>query len=89
MFNIEYIVFLLIQDSEYYNSMIWIKENDPAELELHFCVEQDQFGEASLLVFFNILLWHLYYKCFFLFPFHWVKIKITENDLQIGIQTYY
>ncbi|XP_041367636.1 E3 ubiquitin-protein ligase NEDD4-like isoform X2 [Gigantopelta aegis] len=34
-------------DSEYYNSMIWIKENDPADLVLNFCVEQDQFGEIT------------------------------------------
>ncbi|XP_050400244.1 E3 ubiquitin-protein ligase NEDD4 isoform X2 [Patella vulgata] len=34
-------------DSEYYNSLIWIKENDPADLELNFSVEEDQFGEIQ------------------------------------------
>lgn len=34
-------------DSEYYNSMIWIKENDPADLELHFSVEEDRFGQIT------------------------------------------
>lgn len=34
-------------DSEYHKSLIWIKENDPAELELTFCVDEDQFGQTS------------------------------------------
>lgn len=37
----------LFQDSEYYNSLIWIQENDPADLEMTFSVEEDQFGEVS------------------------------------------
>ena len=31
-------------DTEYYNSLLWIKENDPAELDLEFQVEEEQFG---------------------------------------------
>lgn len=34
-------------DSEYYNSLLWIKENDPSELELTFCVDEDSFGQTS------------------------------------------
>ncbi|XP_059479137.1 E3 ubiquitin-protein ligase NEDD4 isoform X4 [Neocloeon triangulifer] len=34
-------------DSEYYNSLLWIKENDPSELELTFCVDEDSFGHTS------------------------------------------
>ncbi|XP_059155940.1 E3 ubiquitin-protein ligase NEDD4-like isoform X2 [Physella acuta] len=34
-------------DSEYYNSLIWIQDNDPAELEMFFSVEEDQFGEIK------------------------------------------
>ncbi|KAL8615914.1 hypothetical protein ACOMHN_034590 [Nucella lapillus] len=34
-------------DSEYFNSMVWIKENDPSDLELHFSVEEDHFGEIT------------------------------------------
>ncbi|KAK7496832.1 hypothetical protein BaRGS_00011812 [Batillaria attramentaria] len=34
-------------DSEYYNSLVWIKENDPSDLELHFSVEEDHFGEIT------------------------------------------
>ncbi|KAK3750287.1 hypothetical protein RRG08_015779 [Elysia crispata] len=34
-------------DSEYYNSLIWIQENDPADLEMTFSVEEDQFGEIK------------------------------------------
>lgn len=34
-------------DSEYYNSLLWIKENDPTELELTFCVDEDSFGQTS------------------------------------------
>jgi E3 ubiquitin-protein ligase NEDD4 len=33
-------------DSEYYNSLLWIKENDPSELELTFCVDEDSFGQT-------------------------------------------
>ncbi|TRY61766.1 hypothetical protein TCAL_12263 [Tigriopus californicus] len=31
-------------DTEYHNSLLWIKENDPAELELTFQVDEEQFG---------------------------------------------
>lgn len=31
-------------DSEYYNSLLWILENDPAELDLRFCVDEETFG---------------------------------------------
>ncbi|GAB6028581.1 E3 ubiquitin-protein ligase nedd4 [Chamberlinius hualienensis] len=31
-------------DSEYYNSLKWIMENDPAELDLRFCVDEESFG---------------------------------------------
>ncbi|XP_046999011.1 E3 ubiquitin-protein ligase Nedd-4 isoform X4 [Schistocerca americana] len=34
-------------DSEYYNSLLWIKENDPSELELTFCVDEESFGHFS------------------------------------------
>ncbi|XP_078677677.1 E3 ubiquitin-protein ligase NEDD4-like isoform X1 [Branchiostoma floridae x Branchiostoma belcheri] len=33
-------------DSEYYNSLVWITENDPEDLDLRFCVEEDQFGQT-------------------------------------------
>ncbi|XP_070202594.1 E3 ubiquitin-protein ligase NEDD4-like isoform X3 [Littorina saxatilis] len=36
-------------DSEYFNSMVWIKDNDPSDLELHFSVEEDHFGEITEL----------------------------------------
>jgi len=31
-------------DTEYYNSLLWIKENDPTELDLNFSVDEEQFG---------------------------------------------
>ncbi|XP_037933609.1 E3 ubiquitin-protein ligase Nedd-4-like isoform X1 [Teleopsis dalmanni] len=34
-------------DTEYYNSLMWIKENDPRILELTFCVDEDTFGQKS------------------------------------------
>ncbi|XP_058804141.1 E3 ubiquitin-protein ligase NEDD4 isoform X2 [Phymastichus coffea] len=34
-------------DSEYYNSLLWIKENDPTELELTFCLDEESFGHTS------------------------------------------
>ncbi|XP_023716889.1 E3 ubiquitin-protein ligase Nedd-4 isoform X3 [Cryptotermes secundus] len=34
-------------DSEYYNSLLWIKENDPSELELTFCLDEESFGHFS------------------------------------------
>nr|XP_018901439.1 PREDICTED: E3 ubiquitin-protein ligase Nedd-4 isoform X2 [Bemisia tabaci] len=35
-------------DSEYYNSLLWIKENNPAELELTFSVDEELLGSTSL-----------------------------------------
>ncbi|XP_039444801.1 E3 ubiquitin-protein ligase Nedd-4-like isoform X4 [Culex pipiens pallens] len=34
-------------DMEYYNSLLWIKENDPSELMLTFCVDEETFGYTS------------------------------------------
>ncbi|XP_045465845.1 E3 ubiquitin-protein ligase NEDD4 isoform X3 [Harmonia axyridis] len=35
-------------DSEYYKSLLWIKENDPSDLDLTFSVDEDSFGQTSL-----------------------------------------
>ncbi|EDO46071.1 predicted protein [Nematostella vectensis] len=35
-------------DSEYYNSLNWILENDPEDLDLHFCVDEELFGILSV-----------------------------------------
>lgn len=34
-------------DTEYYRSLMWIKENDPRQLELTFCLDEDTFGHKS------------------------------------------
>ncbi|XP_023223160.1 E3 ubiquitin-protein ligase Nedd-4-like isoform X2 [Centruroides sculpturatus] len=34
-------------DSEYYNSLLWIMENDPAELDLRFSIDEDLFGQMQ------------------------------------------
>ncbi|XP_035783547.1 E3 ubiquitin-protein ligase Nedd-4-like isoform X3 [Anopheles albimanus] len=34
-------------DMEYYNSLLWIKENDPSELALTFCLDEETFGYTS------------------------------------------
>lgn len=33
-------------DSEYYNSLLWIKENNPTELGLTFSVDEDSLGHT-------------------------------------------
>ncbi|XP_015784242.1 E3 ubiquitin-protein ligase NEDD4-like isoform X3 [Tetranychus urticae] len=35
-------------DLEYYNSLKWIMENDPAELDLRFVVDEDMFGQMQV-----------------------------------------
>lgn len=39
-----------LQDSEYYNSLKWILENDPTELDLRFCIDEDNFGQVIILL---------------------------------------
>ncbi|XP_052794019.1 E3 ubiquitin-protein ligase NEDD4-like isoform X2 [Mya arenaria] len=34
-------------DSEYYNSMCYIRDNDPESLDLYFCIEEDYFGSIT------------------------------------------
>ncbi|XP_033634240.1 E3 ubiquitin-protein ligase NEDD4-like isoform X1 [Asterias rubens] len=34
-------------DTEYYNSLLWIKQNDPGDLELTFSVDEDNFGATK------------------------------------------
>lgn len=46
-----------LQDSEYYNSLKWILENDPTELDLRFCIDEDNFGQVLRLL--SIILDHL------------------------------
>ena len=36
----------LKQDSEYHNSLVWLLENDPEDLDLRFQVEEEVFGEV-------------------------------------------
>ena len=35
------------KDSEYYNSLNWILENDPEDLDLTFCVDEELFGQVK------------------------------------------
>lgn len=33
-------------DNEYFNSLIYIKDNNPEDLDLHFAVDEDVFGQV-------------------------------------------
>ncbi|XP_067840029.1 E3 ubiquitin-protein ligase NEDD4-like isoform X5 [Heptranchias perlo] len=33
-------------DGEYFNSLRWILENDPTELDLRFCIDEENFGQT-------------------------------------------
>ena len=68
------------QDSEYYNSLMWIMENDPECLELTFSVDEEVFGVVSIphsclfdfdafLCSFHILLLLFFYIDLFLWQF--------------------
>uniref|UniRef100_A0A8I5TSF0 E3 ubiquitin-protein ligase n=1 Tax=Pongo abelii TaxID=9601 RepID=A0A8I5TSF0_PONAB len=37
---------VILKDSEYYNSLKWILENDPTELDLMFCIDEENFGQT-------------------------------------------
>lgn len=39
---------LFYQDSEYFNSLKWILENDPTDLDLRFTIDEDLFGQVGL-----------------------------------------
>lgn len=34
-------------DNEYFNSLIYIKENDPTDLDLYFAVDEEIYGQVS------------------------------------------
>ena len=36
------------QDNEYFNSLKWILENDPTDLDLRFTVDEDLFGQVGM-----------------------------------------
>ena len=38
-------------DPEYYNSLVWIKENDPTDLALTFAVDDEAFGETTQVLY--------------------------------------
>lgn len=46
-----------LQDSEYYNSLKWILENDPTELDLRFCIDEDNFGQVPISIPLESRLW--------------------------------
>lgn len=37
---------LSFQDSEYFNSLMWILENDPMDLDLRFTIDEELFGQV-------------------------------------------
>lgn len=39
---------IFFKDSEYYNSLNWILENDPEDLDLTFCVDEELFGQVKI-----------------------------------------
>ena len=36
-------------DTEYHTSLLWIKDNDPAEMDLTFQVDEENFGQVRTL----------------------------------------
>ena len=50
--------------SEYFNSLIWIKENDPSELELAFQVKKLMVFHRNVIMSFKLFwsLWSIIYK---------------------------
>lgn len=38
---------MLFQDSEYFNSLKWILENDPIDLDLRFTIDEELFGQVG------------------------------------------
>lgn len=45
-------------DNEYFNSLIYIKDNNPEDLDLHFAVDEDVFGQVVFhLLHVSILKW--------------------------------
>lgn len=41
-----------LQDSEYFNSLKWILENDPTDLDLRFTIDEELFGQVTCSYFF-------------------------------------
>ena len=39
---------VFFQDSEYYNSLKWILDNDPQDLDLYFTVDEELFGQMKV-----------------------------------------
>lgn len=42
---------LTFQDSEYFNSLMWILENDPTDLDLRFTIDEELFGQVCSKIF--------------------------------------
>lgn len=51
-----------LQDSEYYNSLKWILENDPTELDLRFCIDEDNFGQVCRRQSFEFITIYIFYS---------------------------
>uniref|UniRef100_A0A8C4VGC6 HECT-type E3 ubiquitin transferase n=1 Tax=Falco tinnunculus TaxID=100819 RepID=A0A8C4VGC6_FALTI len=78
-------------DSEYYNSLRWILENDPAELDLRFIVDEELFGQVSMFIL--VIQWRFVSRVqkqmaafkegfFELIPQDLIKI-FDENELEL------
>lgn len=46
--DIQFVKFVVVyfQDSEYFNSLKWILENDPTDLDLRFTIDEELFGQV-------------------------------------------
>jgi len=56
-----YVFIFLFKDSEYYNSLNWILENDPEDLDLTFSVDEELFGQVKpILKYFLCRLQHAF-----------------------------
>ncbi|XP_060028318.1 E3 ubiquitin-protein ligase NEDD4-like [Erinaceus europaeus] len=54
-------------DSEYYNSLKWILENDPTELDLMFCIDEENFGQVGVAMAAALFPWDVH-RIFYFFP---------------------
>ncbi len=44
-------------DREYYQSLKYIVDNDPADLDLYFVVSEEVLGDVSYLILFSFSFW--------------------------------
>lgn len=84
-FSIKCLFFFSFQDGEYFNSLKWILENDPTDLDMRFNIDEELFGQVCWTSMFFVPTFNLWHG--FVSDWCFISYTTTCSDSPAWLET--